>query len=84
MSKALEALRRELEAAGLKPDTYPFERELRSRKVLLCKEAKRVSSCWDCDYFDYCELIKARLRDLYKAEPKKEGGNRGGSTGTPT
>lgn len=81
MSRVLDNLHVELAAAGLKPGTEPFERELRSRKVQLCKEARRVSSCWDCDYFDHCELIKAHLRDLYKVEQKK-GGNRGGSTST--
>jgi len=80
VSKVLEALRRELEAAGLKPDTPAFDREFRSRKVQLCKEAKRVASCWDCVYFDHCELIKAHLRDLYKVGEK--GGKSGGSTPT--
>lgn len=81
MTRVLDSLRAELEAAGLKPGTEPFEREHRARKVQLCKEARCVASCWDCDYFDHCELIKAHLRDLYKVEQRK-GGNRGGSTST--
>ena len=83
MSRVLDNLRVELEAAGLKPGTPLFERELRSSQVALCKEAKSVSSCWDCDYFDHCELIKAHLRDLYKANPSGEGGSNGSSTSTP-
>ena len=66
MSKRLERLHAELEAAGLEPGTPQFDREERSRRVALCKEAKSQSSCWDCDYFDHCELIKAHLRDMYK------------------
>ena len=83
MSRVLDNLRVELEAAGLKPGSPPFEKELRSRKVQLCREAKDVASCWDCNYFDHCELVKGHLRDLYKVEPKKKGGASGGSTPTP-
>lgn len=82
MSRALKALRAELVAAGLKPDTPAFDREYRSRKVQLCKESRRVSSCWDCAYFDHCDLIKAHLRDLYKVEPEKKGDGRGEPTPT--
>jgi len=86
VSRVLDSLRVELEAAGLKPGTEPFEREFRSRKVQLCKETRRVTrrvaSCWDCDYFDHCELIKAHLRDLYKVEQKKGATSGGGSTST--
>lgn len=71
MSRALKALHRELEAAGLKPGTPPFDREERSRRVELCKEGKGVVSCYDCAYFDHCELIKAHLRDLYRVEQKE-------------
>jgi hypothetical protein len=81
MSKALEALHRELEAAGLKPGTPAFEKEYRSRKVRLCKEKRSVSSCWNCVYFDHCELVKAHLRDLYKVDQQK-GGTGGDSTPT--
>lgn len=87
MSRALKALHAELEASGLKPGTELFEKELRSRKVQMCKEAKAVSSCWDCDYFDHCDLIKSHLRDMYKVAPDtdpEEGGSSGGSTPTRT
>jgi len=72
MSRVLEELKVELEAAGLKPGTPLYEKEFRFRKVQLCKGSKRVSSCWDCAYFDPCELIKSHLRDLYKANPKED------------
>jgi hypothetical protein len=64
----LALLRVELEAAGLKPGTPEFEKTERSRKVELCKQLKNVDSCWNCEYFDYCELIKAHLRDIYKVK----------------
>ena len=66
----LERLRVELEAAGLKPGTLEFDREERSRKVEMCKQERQMDSCWNCNYFDHCELIKAHLRDLYKVRPK--------------
>lgn len=69
MSRELDQLHAELEAAGLKPGTLLYEREERSRRVLLCKEKRGMSSCWDCVYFDACDLIKAHLRDLYGAAP---------------
>lgn len=68
MNRQIEALHRELEAAGYKPGTPKFQREERSRRVQLCKEMKSQPSCWDCQYFDHCELIKAHLRDLHSVE----------------
>lgn len=70
-SQVLTDLERELESAGLKPGTPIYEREYRSRKVHICKEAKAVSSCWDCSYFDHCELIKSHLKDMYKVDESK-------------
>jgi hypothetical protein len=67
----LTRLRVELEAAGLVPGSPEFEKELRNRKVEVCKQLKSVDSCYNCDYFDHCELIKANLRDLYKAGPPR-------------
>ena len=72
MNRLLAHLRRELEAAGLKPGTLKFEREERARRVLICKEARSQPSCWDCSYFDHCELIKAHLRDLYRVSRGEE------------
>jgi len=72
VNRALDALSKELEASGLKPGTPRFDKEYRSRKVILCKETRSADSCWDCIYFDHCELIKAHLRDMYKAPQKEE------------
>lgn len=65
MSRELKRLHTELESAGLKPGTPEFEREERSRRVQMCKERRAQSSCWDCNYFDHCDLIKGHLRDMY-------------------
>jgi len=64
----LNRLRAELEAAGLKPGTPEFDKEERSRKVEMCKQMKQVDSCWNCEAFDHCELIKQHLRDIYKVQ----------------
>lgn len=80
MSRTLDALLRELEAAGLKPGTPKYDRELRARKVLMCKEQRAVASCWECSYFDHCELIKAHLCDLYGVDSSKKDDTYGDST----
>lgn len=72
MSRALKQLLAELEASGLKEGTKEFETVLRERKVEMCKQKRGVVSCYDCNYFDHCELIKAHLRDLHKVEQKDE------------
>jgi hypothetical protein len=66
-SKRLRELHAELESCGYKPGTKRFQAEERRRKVQICKEARGTASCWDCSYFDYCELVKAHLRDMYKS-----------------
>jgi hypothetical protein len=70
VSLRLKQLRADLEAAGLKPGTPAFERVEREKKVEMCKQMKSVESCWDCQYFDHCELIKAHLRDIHKVKQK--------------
>jgi hypothetical protein len=72
VSRILKALRAELEMAGLKPGTLEYQKEERRRRVELCKAQKAVESCWKCDYFDHCELVKAYLRDIHKVEQKDE------------
>lgn len=69
----LTQLHRELEAAGIKPGTPAFAREERSRRVQLCKELRAIGSCWDCSYFDHCDLIKTHLRDLYGLDTQRNG-----------
>jgi hypothetical protein len=65
VSKELKQLRDNLEAAGFAPGSPAFEKEERRQKVELCKGRQSVASCWDCQYFDHCELIKAFLRDIH-------------------
>lgn len=64
----LQLLHSELEATGLKPGSKPFLKEERRRKVEMCRDQKNVQSCWDCGYFDSCELLKSHLRDVYKVK----------------
>lgn len=61
---ALREIEKNLELEGLKPGTFIYEAELRRRKVEMCRALKQVESCWKCDYFDHCELIKLHLKDL--------------------
>lgn len=68
MSKGLEQLRADLEASGLKPGTPAFEKEFRRQKVDMCKIRQGVDSCWNCQAFDHCELIKAHLRDMHNVK----------------
>lgn len=53
-----------LETEGYKPGTFPFEAEKRKRQVELCKTTRAVESCWKCNVFDHCELVKHHLRDM--------------------
>lgn len=64
-SKELELFHRSLEEAGYKPGTEAFDKMDRKERVARCKIYNSVDSCWDCPRFDHCELIKARLRDMY-------------------
>lgn len=69
----IDDLKDELEAAGYRPGTGPFEAELRKRRVELCMYDKNVASCSECPAFDSCELIKSHLRDLrFGVDPAPE------------
>lgn len=70
MSRALKQLYVDLKASGLVEGTNEFDTVLRERKVEMCKQMRSLASCWDCDYFDDCEMIKSYLRDLYNVEQK--------------
>lgn len=67
-TKLLRELHAELESCGYKPGSHAFQAEERRRKVDICKQGKSLDSCWDCSYFDHCELLKAHLRDMYKVK----------------
>jgi len=71
MSRILEELHKELKNAGFKPGTVEYEKERRKRQIELCKNHRGADSCWDCAYFDICEMIKAYLRDIYNVDQKK-------------
>lgn len=60
----LADLEADLIREGLKAGTFPYEAELRKRKVELCKVRQGVASCAECRYFDHCELLKTHLRDM--------------------
>lgn len=64
-SKLMRELHAELEACGFKPGSTSYDKELRRRKVEICRENNAITSCWDCPKFDHCTLIKGHLRDLY-------------------
>lgn len=68
----LKQLESDLEGQGLKPGTPLFERAYRARKVDMCKELQRVASCWECQAFDHCALVKAHLVDLNTPIKKAE------------
>lgn len=71
-SRVLRVLESQLEDSGLKPGSKPYERELRARKVEMCKQFQGVSSCWDCKAFDGCELVKQHLRDIRESAALKQ------------
>lgn len=64
MDKDIARVEEDLIREGLKPGTFPFDAELRQRKVELCKTRQGVGTCWECKYFDHCQLIKQHLVDL--------------------
>jgi len=72
VSRLLKQLHERLEGAGLVPGSPSYDRALRREKVELCKLQKNVDSCWDCQYFDHCELVKAHLRDKYSVPQKPQ------------
>lgn len=72
MDKALKELKKNLEREGLKPGTFPYEAEFRRRHVELCKQKRGVDSCYNCDYFLDCELVKQHLVDLHYHRKEKK------------
>ena len=72
-TQMLKDIEKNLEIEGLKPGSFIYEAELRRRKVALCQQIKAVDSCWDCNYFDHCPLIKQHLVDLRYHTRKPDG-----------
>lgn len=48
---------------GYDAGTEPFERRVRQLQVTKCREMKGVSSCHECKFFDYCDLVKKVMRE---------------------
>lgn len=47
-------------AAGLPSE----EQQQRHAYIVSCQEKRRVETCGSCVVFDYCEVVKAYLRDF--------------------
>jgi len=60
----LKDLENELIAGGLTPGTPEFQFKYLERKVEICKEIRGQYSCFDCPYFEHCDLIKSYLTEL--------------------
>lgn len=63
MSKVLDELEFQVEAAGYIPGTAEFDRRFRAARVEKCKEFQRVPHCSACRAFLDCNLVKAHLKD---------------------
>jgi hypothetical protein len=48
---------------GYTEGTEDFERRVRQLQVTKCREMKGVSSCHECKFFDYCDLVKKVMRE---------------------
>jgi hypothetical protein len=48
---------------GYETGTEAFERRVRQLQVTKCREMKGVSSCHECKFFDYCDLVKRVMRE---------------------
>lgn len=48
---------------GYEEGTEEFERRVRQLQITKCREMKGVSSCHECKFFDYCDLVKKVMRE---------------------
>lgn len=67
----LQSVADELEAEGFVPGTPPYEATLRQRKIEVCQVLQEVPSCFECDAYDSCEMIKQHLREVHYGVEKK-------------
>lgn len=56
-------LKRLAEMEGFKDETPGFDRRVRQLQVIKCRELKGVSTCTECEVFEYCEVAKKVMRD---------------------
>lgn len=59
----LANLKRVAEMEGFEEGTEVFEKRLRQLKVVKCREIRGMSTCNECDVFDYCDLAKKVMRE---------------------
>ena len=59
----MSQLKRLAEMEGFKDETQGFDRRVRQLQVIKCRELKGVSTCTECDVFEYCEIAKRVMRD---------------------
>lgn len=62
-----ERIRALLELQGLVAGTPDFERAERKIKVELCREKRAVNTCFACDHYEHCTVVRAYLRDEREA-----------------
>lgn len=48
---------------GYEAGTEGCERRVRQLQVIKCREMKGVNSCHECQFFDYCDLVKKVMRE---------------------
>ena len=48
---------------GFEEGTQVFDRRVRQLQVIKCRELKGVSTCRECQVFDFCELAKQVMRE---------------------
>ena len=56
-------LKKLAELEGYEVGTDKFEKRVRQLQVTKCREMKGVSSCQECKYFDYCDLVRLVMRE---------------------
>lgn len=70
-TKAIEDILIGLDANGYQRKTVQYDKLFLEQKIEKCKELRNVSSCYDCNYFDQCTLIKKYLIDLKYSTPEE-------------
>ena len=56
-------LKRLAEMEGFKDETPGFDRRVRQLQVIKCRELKGVSTCTECEVFEFCEIAKRVMRE---------------------
>ena len=56
-------LKRDAVLEGYVQGTEAFDHKVRQLQVSKCREMRGHSSCSECQFFDYCDLVKRLMRD---------------------